>query len=359
MDYTDKKLKKVTQYFVSILSVTFVSLTGFILSDTIGYKTVALILLFTVSLLAVLFDIFPVLTAALLSALILNFFFIPPLFTFHIDSTEDLLLFLMYFIIASINAALTIKIRNTEQRAREKEEREKTIRLYNTLLNSLSHEIRTPLSTMLGAIDTLKENHSQLSEVNRAKLFSEVEIAGGRLNRQVENLLNMSRLETGILQLKKDWSDMNELVFSVIEKFSDDERSHKISFEANERLPLFKLDSGLVENVLHNIIHNAIQYTPEQTKILIEASFANDVCKISIADSGSGFPKSEIDKVFDKFYRLPQTKTGGTGLGLSIAKGFIESHGGEISLENRKEGGAKFTISIPCPISFVNNISNE
>lgn len=339
--------------------VIVVSAVCFFFSSLIGYKVVALILLMTVSLLAMLFDILPVLLAAVLSALIWNFFFIPPILTFHIDQADDLLLFLMYFVIALVNGVLTYKIRETESIARDKEEKENTIKLYNTLLNSLSHEMRTPISTIIGAVDTLKEQNSNLLNESKVELLNEIDIASMRLNRQVENLLNMSRLETGMIQLKKDWCDINELIFSATRKFTETSSTHKIVFEPDESLPLFKLDSGLIENVLHNLIHNAWQYTPVNSVIMIKAKHENENLIITVSDNGTGFPEHEIPLVFDKFYRLPHTKAGGTGLGLSIAKGFVQAHNGQLVLENNTNGGATFTITIPAETSYINNLKNE
>jgi two-component system sensor histidine kinase KdpD len=357
--FNTRKFKPKTQYFTSIALVIAVAVACFIFIDFIGYKVVALILLLTVSVVAMLFDILPVLCAAVLSALVWNFFFIPPVYTFHIDNAEDLLMFFMYFVIALVNAVLTFKIREQEKNARDKEERENTIKLYNTLLNSLSHELRTPVSTIIGAVDTLKESKDKLSALNQTELLSQIDNASIRLNRQVENLLNMSRLETGILKLNLDWCDANELIFSVVQKLSFANGSQKISFAANENLPLFRLDAGLMEHVLHNIIYNAILYTPENSVKKIDAAYESDNCIITIADNGNGFPESEIQFVFDKFYRLPHSKTGGSGLGLSIAKGFTEAHNGKIFLQNNKEGGATFTIVIPTETSFINNLKNE
>jgi len=325
----------------------------------LGYKTVALILLMTVSVLAIMLDILPVLLAATLSALIWNFFFIPPVFTFHIDNTEDLLMFLMYFVIALVNAVLMFKIRDAEQKARDKEERENAIKLYNTLLNSLSHEMRTPLATIIGAIDTIKENQNKLSKINNDYLLSEIEIASTRLNRQVENLLNMSRIETGMLKLKKDWCDVNELIFSVIQKFTESGITHKVEFIPNENLPLFKLDEGLMEQVIHNLLDNAIQYTSANSIIKISADLKSEKFEFEISDNGKGFSESEIEHIFEKFYRIPNTKTGGSGLGLSIVKGFVEAHNGNVLVENSKSGGAKFSISIPAETSFIMNLKNE
>jgi two-component system, OmpR family, sensor histidine kinase KdpD len=347
------------QHFICIALVLLVSTACFLSIELIGYRVVALILLVTVSILAMLFDILPVLIAAVLSALIWNFFFIPPLYTFRIGNAEDLLMFLMYFIIAMVNGVLTFKIREAENKARDKEEKENAIKLYNTLLNSLSHEMRTPLSTIIGSVDTLKENSKNLSSENKDDLFNQIDIASIRLNRQVENLLNMNRLETGMLQLNRDWCDVNELIFSVIQKFDGTQNSHKILFEPNENLPLFKLDGGLMEQVFYNLIHNGIQYTPEKSTIRIEALYQSNDCIVTVSDNGNGFPENEIKLVFDKFYRLPNSKTGGTGLGLSIAKGFTEAHNGKILLQNTNEGGAKFTVSIPAETSFINNLKNE
>lgn len=327
-------------------------------SQFIGYRTVALILLVTVSIVAMLFDILPVLSAAVLSALIWNFFFIPPILTFHIDNTEDLLMFLLYFFIALVNAVLTFKIRKEESKARDKEEKENTIKLYNTLLNSLSHELRTPISTIIGAVDTLKENKEKISTSNQTELLNQIDIASTRLNRQVENLLNMSRLETGMLKLNIDWCDTNELINAVIQKLS---LSYKqtIVFEPNQHLPLFKFDRGLIEQVLQNLLYNAINYTPENSMIKIVASQQSNKCVISVSDNGKGIPESEIKYLFDKFYRLPLAKTGGSGLGLSIVKGFLEAHNGSVKVKNNATGGVTFIVEFPSEASYLNNLKNE
>lgn len=353
-----RKYSKPIQYLISILLIVLASVLCFFTVSLVGYRAVALILLLVVSLNAILFDIVPVLISALLSAIIWNFFFIPPILTFHIGTPEDRLMFLMYFVIVSINAVLTYKIRELDRKDRDEVERVKTIKLYNTLLNSLSHELRTPVSTIIGAVDTLKENSENLSTKHQAELLSEIEIASIRLNNQVENLLNMSRLESGMLKLNLHWCDLNELVYSEVQKILATNVKQEIIFNANEELPLFKLDIGLIEQVLHNIIYNATQYTPDGTKVLIKLEYQSENCLITISDNGKGFPENKINYVFDKFYRLPESKAGGTGLGLSIVKGFIEAHNGKIILENNKEGGALFTITIPAETSFLNNLKN-
>ncbi|HMR42494.1 MAG TPA: ATP-binding protein [Saprospiraceae bacterium] len=356
-----KKSRRSLQYLFSIALIVTISITCLFFVRIMGYQVVALILLMAVSFLAMVFDILPVLTAAILSALIWNYFFIPPKFTFSISTPEDALMFLMYFVIAILNAVLTFKIRDSEKKARQEEEKENTIKLYNTLLNSLSHELRTPISTVIGAVDAMKENMGKLSEKDKSELLSEIEKAGTRLDRQVENLLNMSRLQSGIISLQSDWCDVNELIFSVIQMNKSDAVLHHIKFEPNEDLPLFKLDQVLIEQALYNILHNAIQYTPEGSVIFIDAAHEQETCVIRITDNGPGFPENLKNAVFEKFYRLPSSKTGGTGLGLSIVKGFVEAHHGTVHLENLQTGGAKFTIKIPAKTSFLHDmkVSND
>ncbi len=312
----------------------------------------------TVSISAMIFNIWPVLLGATLSAFIWNFFFIEPLFTFHINEAEDFLTFLMYFVIAFINAVLTFQIRRAERKARDKEEKEKEVKLYNTLFNSLSHELKTPLSTILGSVDILKENGSKLTAEQQLDLLREIDKSGMRLKRQVENLLNMSRLENGMLQLKLDWVDINELIHQLIqrhEEFSD----QRILYRSNEGLPLMKLDSGLLETVLDNIVYNAAQYTPDHLPVEIAVQCEDNRCTILISDSGPGFPEASMDHIFEKFYRLPESKAGGTGLGLSIVKGFVEAHGGRVEVKNKPQGGAEFSIHLPVETSFMHHLNNE
>jgi two-component system, OmpR family, sensor histidine kinase KdpD len=324
-----------------------------------GYRVVALLLLVTVSLLAMFLDIFPVMIAAVLSALTWDYFFIPPRFTFHISSTEDTLMLLMYFFIALINGVLTNKIRQIEKIARQKEEKEHAIRLYNTLLNSLSHELRTPIATIIGASDSLLQAGVKLTEDNKKELLHEISTASIRLNMQVDNLLNMSRLESGFLKPKIDWCDINELVYSITNKLQSDLKSHELLINVPDDLPLFKLDYGLMEQILFNLVNNAIQHTPTGSLIEVKAEEVNEQLVLTVSDTGTGFPGDEMEKVFDKFYRLQNAATGGTGLGLSIVKGLVQAQQGTIHLRNNEWGGAEFKIYFPVEASRLNVINND
>lgn len=354
-----RSISKRNQYVISLGLILLVSGVLYFLSTIIGYKVVAYILLVTLSVLALFFDMVPVVLSALLSALIWDFFFIPPRFTFTVDSTEDAFLLIMYFVIALLHAVLTYKIRQIQKIAQQREERASTLKLYGTLLNSLSHELRTPIATIIGASDNLASNDGKLSPKNRESLISDISVAALRLNQQVENLLNMSRLESGFVQLKKDWCDLSELVCRSMTRLGDSLKNHVLDIQIPENLPMVKLDEGLMEQVLYNLLLNAVNYTPAGSTITIKAGCEDGRCVVSVEDNGKGFPEAEIEKVFDKFYRLRRTQSGGTGLGLSIAKGFVEAHGGTITLENAPLGGALFTITLPTETATLNSVKNE
>lgn len=328
--------------------------------DGTEYHVVALILLLVVSILAMFLDILPIISAAVMSALLWNFLFIPPEYTFIISTPQDVLLFLMYFVIAVINGFFTSKIRKMENLANQRKEREKTLELYNTLFNSLSHELKTPIATIIGSVDVLKNNRNRISKEIREDIYNEIEIASNRLNRQVKHFLDMSRLDSDYLKIQLDWYDVDEIIHRVISANTEQPSQHQLIFNKQEDMPLIKIDGPLVEQVLYNIVHNAIQYTPPGSEIIIERKIAGEnKIFFTIKDNGRGFPEDKLELVFQKFYRLPNSKTGGTGLGLSIAQGFTKAHNGTIFLKNQSTGGARFDIEIPCEINYYKTSEDE
>ena len=353
------KISKSYQYFFSILIVGFVAVISHFFIEFVDYRIIALFLLLAVSITASIFDILPVLLAAVLSALTWDYFFIPPYYRFQVASTEDVVLILMYFVIALVNGILTYRIRKYEKELVLKEEKAKTIKLYNTLLNSLSHELRTPIATILGASDNLLTQSKKLSEDHKIELISEISKASLRLNHQVENLLNMSRLESGIIKPQYDWCDINEVVYSIVNQFEESKVHQTIVVKIDPQIPLFKLDKGMLEQIIYNLLNNACLYTPSNSLIRIDVQCQAEAFHLVIEDNGFGFPPDEISAVFGKFYRLKNSKTGGTGLGLSIIKGYVEAMNGTVLLQNSETHGARFTITIPAETSYLNNLKNE
>lgn len=341
---------KSKQYLISISIIVVVAAVCFAFSQYIGYKVAALMLLVTVSLLAITFDILPVLLSAALSAFIWNFFFIPPRFTIHVDATEDLILFIMYFIIALISGVLTHKIRQIEKKARLKEEKANSVKLYNTIMNSLSHELRTPIATIIGATDNLQTN-TNLTKENREQLIAEISKASLRLNQQVENLLNISRLKSGHIQPKYDWTDIGELIYQSVKLVEENNQGRKINISIKPDLPLCSLDKGMLEQIIYNLLNNAAIHTPADCRIDIDATCYADVLKITIEDSGNGFTDNNPKDLFNKFSETSNSKTTGSGLGLSIVKGFTEALRGNVELTRSQYGGSKFIFTLPVKTS--------
>jgi two-component system sensor histidine kinase KdpD len=227
-------------------------------------------------------------------------------------------------------------------------------RLYKTLFNSISHELRIPVATIMGASDSML-NSANTGNIHSA-LCNEIFTASLRLNRVIENLLNISRLESGHISVRLDWCDMNDLINKVSEDLKDELNPFSLKISIPDDMPLVKIDFGLMEQVLYNLIFNSTQYAPGASDIELAMSYHEGEMHIEVSDKGPGFPKGELKNAFRKFFRVDVNKTGGLGLGLSIVKGFVEAHNGTIIVENLPNSGAKFTIKIPSEIPDIKNI---
>jgi len=490
----------IRQYFVVSSLVILSSFLCYLVKDLMGYQAVSFALLFLVSVLAIFFGTGPILLAAVLSALIWDMFFIPPQFTLHIENPLDVLMLVMFFIIALLNGILTSRVRRQEYKIRVREERTNALyqltrdlsvisgmeevtkvassyiqkyfkldgyilikndsgllesqptagveniftetdmsianwvfknsikagkntdtlpssdytffpmmgnnstigviafkqsgvfthgeelfweaclaqitgkferemlreaakrtyiiseseKLYKILFNSLSHELRIPVATILGASDTLLAQ--EYPEETRRKLYYEINTASIRLNRLIENLLNMSRLESGLITPRLDWCDVHDLANRVADSLQNELKAFKLSIIIPSNMPMVSIDFGLMEQVLHNLVLNATQHSPAGSRIRVKFFYDNGFLTIQVMDRGEGFSAADIHSVFNKFYRGKQAKAGGTGLGLSIVKGFIEAHKGTVMVENRQNGGALFTIKLPVEISDMNSL---
>ncbi|MBP7503861.1 MAG: DUF4118 domain-containing protein [Prolixibacteraceae bacterium] len=218
-------------------------------------------------------------------------------------------------------------------------------RLYKTLFNSISHELRIPVATIMGASDTMA--NTTVPRKMQTALSREIFTASLRLNRLIENLLNMSRIESGHITPRTNWHDINDLINKVAGDLADELKPFSLKVEIVEEMPLVKMDFGLMEQVLYNLVYNATQYAPPASEITIRCHYLHGNLVLEVCDQGPGFPENELRDIFRKFYRGKGSHTGGLGLGLSIVKGFVSAHNGTISAANRPGGGAVFTLIIP------------
>ncbi len=216
--------------------------------------------------------------------------------------------------------------------------------LHRTLLNSISHEMRTPLTAIMAATSAVNQKSGQDVEL---KMISEnLNDASDRLNRVIENLLDMSRLNSGVLGLKLEWHDLSDLVGVVLKKLEKNLKNHKVTVQIDEEIELVEIDFRLFEHALSNLVLNATQYAGEKADIRITASRKNSKIELVVEDNGQSVPEEYRSKLFEKFYRVPGSPTGGTGLGLSIVKGIVELHKGLIRYEPHNQQGSRFVIEL-------------
>ena len=323
-----------------------------LLTPLTGYAGISLIYLLGVLLAGMILDRGPVLLVATLSALSWNFLFIPPRFTLHIDKLEDALTFVTYFIIALTVGSLTAQLKAREHLAAQVQLAKDSERLRKTLLDCVSHELKTPLAGIAAASQELSRLGSDAG--NREvlqQLATEIHAGSYRLNRVVNNLLDMNRLESGVVQPNREWCDVRELLQSAIEIERDSLQGREVRLEIPEDTPLALLDHLLMQQAIAKLLANAGSHTPAQLPIEVDAECKAGHLVISVSDRGPGFPPELSERVFEKFYRGDGRRAGGLGLGLAIARGFAEAHGGTLTAENRDGGGARFTIDIPVRIT--------
>lgn len=494
---------RIKQYLLALVVIAVAAFLCVRLAQIQGYYIVSFILLIIVSFLATFLKTGPVLFASVLSLLAWNFFFIPPHLTFHIEKTEDILMFAMFGLVVLLNGVFTTRVRRQEKFTREREahtnalfqltrelsktsgidevirvslqeiknhfswesaiilrgndlellpydklqpglklspegykisewvfkqaqnagkytdefkqddhtyyplrgtlmnpgvvvlkqeqdftsdkkafwdtfltqisnalEREllgelanqarflaESDKFYKTLFNSVSHELRIPVATILAASDALLGSPETVSM--QKAISGEIYTASLRLNRLIENLLNMSRLESGRIALRLDWYDLNDLVNKVTSDLKDELKAFNLKINIPDHIPLVRIDFGLMEQVLYNLIFNSCQYAPAASEIEVLADYAKGYLIIKVLDKGPGFPPGSLEDVFNKFFRVNQKGTGGLGLGLSIVKGFAEAHKGHVIAENRPGGGAVITVSVPTDVPDMTDLSIE
>jgi two-component system sensor histidine kinase KdpD len=243
--------------------------------------------------------------------------------------------------------ALVIERELLDQAAEQAAMLRESERLYTALLNSISHELRTPIAAISGAASGLLNPATASDSSNRAALAQDIQSAAERLNRLVENLLDMSRLESGRLTLKREWCDVCDLLGAAVQRMGDGLGERTVHINCSSDLPLVQMDFVLIEQVIVNLLDNIRNYTPPTTQVDLRAEVADGALSIRVVDDGPGIPKDELERIFDKFHRVPGTPTGGTGLGLSISRGLVEAHGGALTAENRVPSGACFVIRLP------------
>ena len=225
-----------------------------------------------------------------------------------------------------------------------------TERLRAALLSSISHDLRTPLVAITGSVTTLLSVGEGLDAATRRELLQTIQDEAERLNRFVQNLLDMTRLGSGALQPRFDWVDIHDVVGSALGRLKKQVATRPLDLQVDSALPLLHLDFVLIEQVVVNVLDNACKYSPIGSRIAIKTYREGAWVVMAVTDEGPGIPENERERVFDMFYRVKTTgqQTMGTGLGLAICRGIVEAHGGSVSARSGDDGrGTVITMSLP------------
>jgi two-component system sensor histidine kinase KdpD len=308
------------------------------LEPVIGHESIGLLYLLLVVAVGVKLHRGPVLLVAACSTIVWDLLFIPPYFTLHIASGEDLMLFATFFVVALIMGHLTTRLRQAEIV-------ETSARFQRALLQSVSHELKSPLAAVQAGVDAVAK---EIGGDERCRPVLQATQQGlRRLRRVINNILNMSRLEAEVIRPSVDWCDVCEVIRAAIRLTDDALRAHIVSIEADENLPMVKADQALLEQSLCNLLLNSAANSPAESRILVRAACRGGNLTLSVLDEGRGIAENDLPHIFRGFYRGDGAAPGGTGLGLAIVEGFTRAHGGKVSAFNRQTGGAEITMTIP------------
>ena len=369
---------RLVRYFWAVAAIACVTLALHPVRDRVNSTTVALSLLLAVLFIATLFGSRPALAASLLAMLAFNFFFLPPVYTLTIADPQNWIALTAFFATAITVGQLSARAR---QRAEEALQGRRQIeRLYeelrrafaqashtealrqsealkSALLDAVTHDIRTPLTSIKASVTTLLDegggDGATLDAEGRNELLAVIDEETDRLNKFVEGLIELARIEAGEMKLRRRWGVVDEIIAAALERAQPLTRGHRIETEIQDDLPAIRVDPGAVAEVIYTLVDNATKYAPLRTPIrLIATRGPAEMIQIAVEDEGPGVAIGLRKSVFEKFFRMSQpANTGrplGVGIGLAIARGIGEAHDGSIWIEDRQRGsGARIVFTLP------------
>jgi two-component system sensor histidine kinase KdpD len=373
--------RKWTGYLVAVLSVGALTLLLKLLGDHVNATTVSLALLLNVLFIATRWGSIPAMVASVVAMLCFNFFFLPPSGTFNIAATDNWIA-LFAFLITAVTAGqlsarvkkraeeaetgkreigrLYAELREAFEKASHAEALRQSEKLKSALLDAVTHDLRTPLTSIKASITTLLDEVRgdpplALDRESRVEMMEVIDEESDRLNRFINGLIELARIEAGELQLRRRWGAVDEIISTALSRAEPITRQHHIDVDVEKELPGVRVDESAVSEVVYTLIDNAAKYSSPRSRIAISAHRTEgDLIQMAVEDEGRGVPPDLRERVFDKFFRA--TRDGdvstreptGTGMGLAIAKGIVEAHGGKIWIESAKAGaGTRVVFTLP------------
>ena len=373
---------KAARYLAAVL-VTAAG-TSFLLPfrARINSTTVALGFLLVVLFVAILWRSGPALVASVLAMLCFNFFFLPPFHTFTIADPQNWVALTVFFITAVAVGQLSARarqraeeaesgrrevrrlyeeLREAFERASQAEAFKRSERLKSVLLDAVTHDLRTPLTSIKASATLLLEDRELADQTEplvpgeQQALLKVITQSADRLDRFVEGLVDLARIEADSLNLNRNWGAVDEIVDAALTRAEPITRHHEVAVIVEDELPVVRVDARAVTEVVYTLIENAAKYSSPQTRIKVEAARSgNETVQIAVEDQGPGIPIELRQRVFERFFRAGDYQTtgegctSGLGMGLAIAKGIVEAHGGHIWIEKAAEGsGARVSFTVP------------
>lgn len=346
--------------------------------------TVALTFLLIILFVATAWGPKPAILASVLGAACLNFFFLPPFGTFHIADPENWIALLAFLITAVTVGQLSSRaklradeatearqeieqlyreLQETFEQASQAKALKQSERLKSALLDAVTHDLRTPLTSIKASVTTLLDdqhltgagqNPVQLDEEDRQEMLEVIDEEADRLDRFIEDLMALARIEAGEMQLRREWGSLEEIVTAAMKRASLLTKNHRIELRLDDQLPSVRVDERAMAEVIYVLLENASKYSPPSTVIRLSAQPEEPgLVRLTIEDQGPGIPLELRARVFDKFFRAMRNgdlsgHKPGTGMGLAIAKGIVEAHGGRISIEDADGStGTRVVVLLP------------
>ncbi|HXU39179.1 MAG TPA: DUF4118 domain-containing protein [Blastocatellia bacterium] len=370
-------------YIVAVAGTAAVTLALRLLGERLNPTTIALAMLLLVLFVAAYWGARPAIVASVLGVFCFNFFFLPPIYTLTIADPDNWLALIAFLITAVTAGQLSARakrraeeaeagrreigrlydeLRSAFERASHAEALRESERLKSALLDAVTHDLRTPLTSMKASVTTLLDDVSSapgdastaaLNDEGRREMLDVINEECDRLNRFIEALVELARIEAGELRLGRRWGTIEEMVEAALARARKITDQYEVTVEIERDLPVVLVDARAVSEVIYLIVDNAAKYSATGSAIRITAARGDtDMIRVTVEDDGPGIPGELRERVFDKFFRGPgerdagRNRPSGMGMGLSIARGIVEAHGGRIWIEGGGRG-ARVLFTLP------------
>jgi K+-sensing histidine kinase KdpD len=341
------KTRELLHYAAAASVVALATALSVALRDYLAAPDLVMVYLVGIGVVAVRWGRGPAVASSALSVLAYNFFFVPPYYAVWVHDHRHWLTFVMMFGVGLLISGMMLRLRQQALQAREATLKARTEEMRSSLLSAVSHDLRTPLAVITGAATTLRDEAATQSASTRELIDTVCEEAD-RLERLVRNLLDMTQLEAGMLQPKREWVPLEEIVGAALTRLEPQLATRPIRTIIPSDLPLIHVDPVLIEQVLINLLENCCKYSPANSAIEIQVVTQPEATLLELSDNGPGIAPGMEEHIFERFFRAPSTGSSrGAGLGLAICRGIVEAHGGTIRAENKPSGGALFRVTLP------------